>query len=58
MCVGEEDEAIARTLKSSLQTVEREVAAVLRHLGSRNRAEAALMMRGRGVNGGWQRAYA
>ncbi len=56
MCLGEEDDAIARTLRLPLETVEDEVQAVLDELGARNRTEAALNMRGRGVNGGWRGA--
>jgi DNA-binding CsgD family transcriptional regulator len=57
LCVGEENEAIARTLRTTAETVQREMRAVLDHLGARNPAEAALAMRGRGINGG-RRAYA
>jgi DNA-binding CsgD family transcriptional regulator len=54
LCVGEKDQAIARGLKMSPRTVEREVHAILAMLGAGSRTEAVLMMRGRGVNGGWQ----
>jgi DNA-binding CsgD family transcriptional regulator len=49
---GETDQAMARRLEVSLRTVERDVQAVLQFLGARGRAEAVLVMRGRGVNGG------
>jgi DNA-binding CsgD family transcriptional regulator len=52
ICLGEKDDAIARTLSVSVRTVEREVATVLSVLDARSRAEAVLAMRGRGVNGG------
>jgi DNA-binding CsgD family transcriptional regulator len=54
LCVGEKDQAIARALRMSPRTVEREVHAILAALGAGSRTEAVLMMRGRGVNGGWQ----
>lgn len=53
LCVGEKDKSIARILDLSPRTVEREVSAVLRALGAGSRTEAVLLMRGRGVNGGW-----
>ncbi|SDS32499.1 regulatory protein, luxR family [Nocardioides scoriae] len=53
LCVGEKDKAIARLLDLSARTVEREVSAILRSLGASSRTEAVLLMRGRGVNGGW-----
>lgn len=52
IAVGEKDQTIARLLHLSERTVEREVGRVLRELGARSRAEAVLLMRGRGVNGG------
>lgn len=52
LCVGEKDKAIARLLRLSARTVEREVSAILIQLGAGSRTEAVLMMRGRGVNGG------
>jgi DNA-binding CsgD family transcriptional regulator len=58
LCVGEDHGAIARTLRTSAETVQREVRAILDHLGARNPTEATLVMRGRGVNGGWRRTYA
>lgn len=39
---GDKDTATARRLATSLRTVEREVSAVVRHLGAKNRQEAAL----------------
>lgn len=53
VCTGEKDEVIARSLSISLRTVEREVRVLLEVLGARSRTEAVLLMRGRGVNGGW-----
>jgi len=53
LCVGEKDQAIARALKLSPRTIEREVHEVLATLGAGSRTEAVLLMRGRGVNGGW-----
>ena len=53
VAVGEKDVSIARVLELSPRTVEREVRAVLDELGARSRAEAVLLMGGRGVNGGW-----
>jgi DNA-binding CsgD family transcriptional regulator len=53
VAVGEKDVSIARLLELSPRTVEREVRAVLDELGARSRAEAVLLMGGRGVNGGW-----
>lgn len=53
LCVGEKDTVIARQLTLSPRTVEREVSAILAALGAGSRAEAVLLMRGRGVNGGW-----
>jgi DNA-binding CsgD family transcriptional regulator len=58
ICLGEDDEAIALALQVPRETVEREVVAVLVELGVRNRTEAVLNMRGRGVNGGWPGAPA
>jgi DNA-binding CsgD family transcriptional regulator len=52
VAVGEKDLTIARLLDLSPRTVEREVRAVLDELGARSRAEAVLLMGGRGVNGG------
>lgn len=52
VAVGHSDATIARMLHLSGRTVEREMAAVLAELGARNRTEAVLRMRGRGVNGG------
>ena len=52
VAVGDSDATIAHALHLSGRTVEREVAAVLVELGARNRTEAVLLMRGRGVNGG------
>jgi DNA-binding CsgD family transcriptional regulator len=51
LCLREEDDAIARALGVPLETVEHEVRSVLAELGARNRTEAILTMRGRGVNG-------
>jgi len=56
VCVGERDRAIADVLGLSLRTVEREVHRVLEVLGAGSRTEAVLLMRGRGVNGGWRAA--
>ncbi len=56
VAVGESDASIARMLHLSGRTVERDVAAVISELGARNRTEAVLLMRGRGVNGGRPRA--
>ena len=53
LCTGEKDKSIARLLDLSARTVEREVSAILRALGATSRTEAVLLMRGRGVNGGW-----
>jgi DNA-binding CsgD family transcriptional regulator len=53
LCLGEKDQAIARALQLSARTVEREVRAVLDALGAASRTQAVLLMRGRGVNGGW-----
>lgn len=53
LCVGEKDKSIARLLDLSARTVEREVSAILRTLRASSRTEAVLVMRGRGVNGGW-----
>lgn len=53
LCTGEKDKSIARILDLSARTVEREVSAILRVLGATSRTEAVLLMRGRGVNGGW-----
>jgi DNA-binding CsgD family transcriptional regulator len=58
ICVGEDDDAIAEALRVPVETVEREVRNVLDELGARSRTEAVLIMRGRGVNGGWRNAYA
>ncbi|MCW2819059.1 MAG: hypothetical protein JWR42_1846 [Marmoricola sp.] len=52
LCVGEKDKAIARLLRLSPRTVEREVSAILAGLAVGSRTEAVLAMRGRGVNGG------
>jgi DNA-binding NarL/FixJ family response regulator len=52
LCVGEKDKSIARVLDLSPRTVERDVSALLRELGAGSRAEAVLLMRGRGINGG------
>ena len=52
VAVGKSDATIARMMHLSERTVEREMAAVLAELGARNRTEAVLLMRGRGVNGG------
>ena len=52
VAVGNSDATIAHTMHLSERTVEREMAAVLAELGARNRTEAVLLMRGRGVNGG------
>jgi DNA-binding CsgD family transcriptional regulator len=52
LCVGEKDQAIARALRLSHRTIEREVHAILAALGAGSRTEAVLLMRGRGVNGG------
>lgn len=56
VCIGERDRAIAHALALSLRTVEREVHRVLEVLGASSRTEAVLLMRGRGVNGGWRSA--
>ena len=53
LCTGEKDKSIARLLDLSARTVEREVSAILRALSATSRTEAVLLMRGRGVNGGW-----
>lgn len=53
IAVGEKDVSIARLLRMSARTVERDVRAILRALGAGSRTEAVLLMRGRGVNGGW-----
>lgn len=53
LCVGDKDQAIARALGTSPRTVERDVRTVLSVLGASSRTEAVLLMRGRGVNGGW-----
>ena len=52
LAVGEKDQSIAHRLNTSARTIEREVRVLLRQLGARNRTEAVLLMRGRGVNGG------
>jgi DNA-binding NarL/FixJ family response regulator len=52
LAVGEKDQSIAHRLSTSARTIERDVAAILHLLGARNRTEAVLLMRGRGVNGG------
>jgi DNA-binding CsgD family transcriptional regulator len=54
VCVGERDKAIAHALALSLRTVEREVHRLLEVLQASSRTEAVLLMRGRGVNGGWR----
>ncbi|WP_246456456.1 helix-turn-helix transcriptional regulator [Nocardioides mesophilus] len=46
--LGDTDRAIARALGVSLRTVERDASALLALLGARNRAEAVLLMQGRG----------
>jgi DNA-binding NarL/FixJ family response regulator len=53
MCVGAKDQSIARALGTSPRTVERDIRTVLSELGASSRTEAVLLMRGRGVNGGW-----
>ncbi len=53
LAVGEKDQVIARTLGTSARTVERDVHTILHELGASSRTEAVLLMRGRGVNGGW-----
>ena len=55
VCVGMKDHMIARSLGVSPRTVERDVARILEVLGAGSRTRAVLMMRGRGVNGGWMR---
>ncbi|ROR90925.1 helix-turn-helix transcriptional regulator [Nocardioides aurantiacus] len=52
ICLGHMDQEIARTLATSLRTVEREIGAIYTALGTRSRTKAVLLMRGRGVNGG------
>ncbi len=52
LCTGEKDKAIARLLRLSPRTVEREVSTILTQLDVGSRTEAVLAMRGRGVNGG------
>jgi DNA-binding CsgD family transcriptional regulator len=47
VCLGQEDDAIARTLGVTVEVVEAEVETVLTELGVRTRAEAVLTMRGR-----------
>jgi DNA-binding CsgD family transcriptional regulator len=54
VCVGERDKSIAHALSLSLRTVEREVHRLLEVLSANSRTEAVLLMRGRGVNGGWR----
>jgi DNA-binding NarL/FixJ family response regulator len=54
VCVGERDKSIAHSLSLSLRTVEREVHRLLEVLHAGSRTEAVLLMRGRGVNGGWR----
>jgi DNA-binding CsgD family transcriptional regulator len=54
VCVGERDKSIAQALSLSLRTVEREVHRLLEVLHAGSRTEAVLLMRGRGVNGGWR----
>lgn len=54
VCVGERDKSIAQALSLSLRTVEREVHRLLEVLSASSRTEAVLLMRGRGVNGGWR----
>jgi DNA-binding NarL/FixJ family response regulator len=56
LAIGEKDQVIARTLGTSARTVEREVRTILNELGATSRTEAVLLMRGRGVNGGWPEA--
>lgn len=53
IAVGEKDVSIARLLQMSARTVERDVRVILHELGAGSRTEAVLLMRGRGVNGGW-----
>lgn len=53
LCVGERDKDIASALSLSQRTTEREVHRLLEVLGAGSRTEAVLLMRGRGVNGGW-----
>lgn len=55
VCLGEDDEAIARGLQLSRDTVEGEVRAVTELLCAASRTQAVLLMRGRGVNGGWSK---
>ena len=43
---GDKDTSTARRLGTSLRTIEREVSAVLSHLGVRTRQEAALALLG------------
>lgn len=52
LCLGEKDQVIARMLRVSGRTVEREVHTILETLKAGSRTEAVLMMCGRGVNGG------
>lgn len=56
LAIGEKDQVIARTLGTSARTVERDVRTILNELGATSRTEAVLLMRGRGVNGGWPEA--
>jgi len=56
LAVGEKDQVIARILGTSERTVERDVHTILGELGASSRTEAVLLMRGRGVNGGWPEA--
>lgn len=57
LCVGHEDHEIADLLGLSALTVELEVKVLLEELQVRNRTEAVLTMRGRGINGGWRNAW-
>ena len=53
VCLGEGDQAIARVLQLSPDTVETEVHVLMEVLCASSRTQAVLLMRGRGVNGGW-----
>lgn len=52
LCTGERLESIAHLLGLSRRTVEREIRAIMQVLKARSRAEAVLLMCGRGVSGG------
>jgi DNA-binding CsgD family transcriptional regulator len=52
MCLGHKDARIARDLRISVRSVEREVNAILRFVGATSRCEAVLNMMGRGRNSG------